>query len=161
LNLVGESWWNGMTSDNAAAFRMAVDGEKSLRQHLEPTRRRFSSVTGAELSETLGRLVSQVDQASLSEEFADMLAMARRQAANHGIDGWVDDLLAFVRPWGFDPASIQTPTTIWHGEHDSFVPISHGQWLASRIPLAVPQLLAAEGHLSLVARRLDEILRGL
>ena len=52
---------------------------------------------------------------------------------------------------------------IWHGTEDLFVPFSHGQWLASRVPGASTHLEPGEGHLSIglggVDRMLDELAR--
>ena len=62
----------------------------------------------------------------------------------------IDDDLAYVRPWGFDPASIQVPTLLLHGERDGVVPPAHGRWLASRIPGAELRLTPDDGHISVL-----------
>lgn len=49
-------------------------------------------------------------------------------------DGWWDDGLAFMEPWGFEFAAIQTPVLLRHGRQDRFVPYGHGEWLARQIP---------------------------
>ena len=51
-----------------------------------------------------------------------------------GRDGWVDDYLAFVRPWGFDVRTITVPVSIWHGLRDDSTPRSHSDWLAANVP---------------------------
>lgn len=43
----------------------------------------------------------------------------------------IDDDLASVTPWGFDPATIQVPVLLLHGGRDGIVPASHGRWLAA------------------------------
>ena len=43
------------------------------------------------------------------------------QAVN-GVWGWVDDDLAFLRPWGFDVRDISVPILIEYGETDVLVP---------------------------------------
>ena len=53
-----------------------------------------------------------------------------------GLDGWVDDDIALVRPWGFDLASISVPVSIWHGTHDTRVPRAHTDWLLAHLPTA-------------------------
>ena len=49
-------------------------------------------------------------------------------------DGWLDDAIAFYRPWGFGVETIGVPVSIWHGQDDTAAPISHARWLAQRIP---------------------------
>ena len=67
-------------------------------------------------------------------------------------DGWLDDDLAFVSPWGFDVASISVPVLITQGDQDLMVPFAHGQWLASAVPSATVRLMDGEGHISLEAQ---------
>jgi pimeloyl-ACP methyl ester carboxylesterase len=105
-------------------------------------------------------LVDDVDRAALSGEFAETLARMLRRALSNGIDGWLDDDLAFVKPWGFDLGSIRVPVSIWQGAHDRMVPFSHGEWLAAHVPGARVHLYDDEGHISL-AQQLPRILEDL
>lgn len=63
-----------------------------------------------------------------------MLLRNYREGLRTSAYGWIDDALAFSRPWGFDPADITGPVLLWHGEKDVFSPVGHTRWLASRIP---------------------------
>ena len=65
----------------------------------------------------------------------------------NGVFGWVDDDLAFLKPWGFDVRDIAVPTEVWYGETDVLVPAAHGRWLARTIPDAEVTVEQEEGHL--------------
>ena len=58
---------------------------------------------------------------------------------------------------GFDLHEISVPTMIWQGTDDLFVPFSHGQWLAARVPGASTHLEQGEGHLSLALGAVDRM----
>jgi pimeloyl-ACP methyl ester carboxylesterase len=75
-----------------------------------------------------------------------------------GVYGWLDDDLAFTKPWGFDVASIARPVAIWQGDQDRMVPFAHGEWLATNVPGAHAHLMPGEGHITLGAKRIGEIL---
>ena len=47
---------------------------------------------------------------------------------------------------------IETPVVSWHGTHDLFVPLAHGEWLAKRIPNVQAHLSDEDGHLTLLQR---------
>jgi pimeloyl-ACP methyl ester carboxylesterase len=68
------------------------------------------------------------------------------QAAN-GVWGWVDDMLAFIRPWGFDLDAITVPVLVRYGSSDVLVPPAHGQWLAANVPGCVVAVDGVAGHL--------------
>ena len=62
----------------------------------------------------------------------------------------IEDDLAYVTPWGFDPAAISAPTLLLHGTADRIVPVAHSRWLAARIPHAELRVGAGDGHLSIM-----------
>jgi pimeloyl-ACP methyl ester carboxylesterase len=91
---------------------------------------------------------SAADKAALIAvpEVAEWLAESIKTAALSGIWGWLDDDLAWARPWGFSVADIRVPVIIRHGDEDGFVPIEEGRWLAAHIPGARFDELAGGGH---------------
>src|SRR5690606_19450279 len=105
--------------------------------------------------EAFGGLVTPVDAAVLTADFADWLSRTFNHAAAQGAVGVRDDGIAAVTPWGFDLADLAAPVAIWQGREDAFVPYEHGAWLAEHVPGAQAHLLEDEGHLTLMYR-LDE-----
>jgi len=89
--------------------------------------------------------------AAHSRDRADYLATCTRdvlRADNSGAfddDGSWEDALAFYNPWGFDPADIQAPVSLWHGMQD-FLPVTHARWLADRIPNVTTHFPADQDH---------------
>jgi pimeloyl-ACP methyl ester carboxylesterase len=73
------------------------------------------------------------------------------QGVQGGIDGMVDDDLAYVRPWGFDPTQVSVPVLLVHGEKDRIVPSAHSRWLAHRLPRAELRLRPNAGHISVLS----------
>ena len=80
------------------------------------------------------------------------------RCAGPGVDGWLDDDLAFTRPWGFDPASVATPTFLWRGHRGPHGAAGPREWLAGKVPGIRAHLVPGEGHLSIGVGRLPEIL---
>jgi len=72
--------------------------------------------------------------AAHSREVAEHLAMCWRDGMRGGDQGWWDDWVAFLQPWGFDLSAIRVPVQLWHGQLDTSPPPAHGRWLADRIP---------------------------
>jgi pimeloyl-ACP methyl ester carboxylesterase len=59
----------------------------------------------------------------------------------------IDDLLLFLRPWGFSVRDIEVPVRWWHGDADNIVPFEHGSHMVSLIPDAQLYVRHAESHL--------------
>ncbi|MHB1430732.1 MAG: alpha/beta fold hydrolase [Streptosporangiaceae bacterium] len=148
----------GMGEENIEEFGAAEQGEAPLSAFLAEQMAALSGVTGPQVAEALGGLVTAVDQAALTGRFAEYQAASFRAALSTGIAGWRDDDLAFVADWGFALADLRLPVSIWQGDQDAMVPFAHGQWLAAHIPGARAHLLPGEGHLSLGITRIGDVL---
>lgn len=159
----GLDFLDGMGEDNLAEFGEALQGEEPLRRWLEQARAELVDVTGDEVAASLETLISEGDRACLTGEFADYLATEFRQAVSVGVDGWLDDDLAFTRPWGFELADIAVPVHLWQGSADLMVPFAHGRWLGREMPRAIAHLEDGKGHLDIMLGHLetwlDELLR--
>jgi pimeloyl-ACP methyl ester carboxylesterase len=154
----GLNFLDGMADDNITEFTLAANGEDALLPFLEQFAGALADIDGASAAEALGDLASDVDKAALTGDFADHMAAAMRAAVSTGVYGWLDDDLAFTKPWGFDVASIARPVAIWQGDQDRMVPFAHGEWLATNVPGAHAHLMPGEGHITLGAKRIGEIL---
>ncbi len=148
----------GMGEDNIEEFGAALEGEDALRAWLDKARPELVAVTPDDVATSLDTLLPPVDEAALTGEFAEHLAESFRQSVAAGVDGWLDDDLAFTRPWGFDLGAIAVPTYLWQGSDDLMVPFAHGQWLAERIPGVTAHLEQGEGHLSVGLGAMDRML---
>jgi pimeloyl-ACP methyl ester carboxylesterase len=157
----GLDWMAGMGQDNVDEFSAALGGKEALRPVLEKWASELAAVRGPDVAESLRTLVSDVDKRALTGEFAEMLAESFRRAVSKGVAGWLDDDLAFTRPWGFSLGSIRRPVAVWQGDQDRMVPFGHGAWLAERIPGARVHLQPEEGHLSLAVASLEPIIADL
>jgi pimeloyl-ACP methyl ester carboxylesterase len=153
----GLDWLGGMAAENVEEFGAAAAGEEPLSDFLNAQIPGLSELRAEQITGALGDLLSDVDRKAITGEFAEYLAGTMRAAVSGGIAGWRDDDLAFVGDWGFDPAAVETPVSIWQGAEDRMVPYGHGQWLASRVPGATAHFAPAEGHVSLLLNEFDTI----
>jgi pimeloyl-ACP methyl ester carboxylesterase len=143
----GLDWLAGMTPGNVEEFEAAVAGEAAIRAVAARERIPILERLAAGRSDFLGesQVMSEADQAQLAKHLiriADQLT----NALAPGVDGWVDDDLAFTRRWGFDVGSIRVPVYLTYGRSDLAVPPAHGDWLAAHIPGATVDVQDA-GHM--------------
>src|SRR6266566_4298542 len=156
----GLAWLAGMCRENLTEFGAAQRGEAALAAFLEGQAAALALAAPADIAEALGGLVSAVDKAALTGDFAAFLAASFCAALSAGIAGWRDDDLAFFSDWGFG-LSEAGRAAIWQGDQDRMVPYAHGAWLARQLPSARAHLLPGHGHLTLTAACWPEILADL
>jgi pimeloyl-ACP methyl ester carboxylesterase len=146
----GLDWLDRMSPGNVEEFALAVRGEEAFR----PLVRRIGADALAAMERgeppvTSDYELSESDlaqlRARLAEDDPERLDRARATWVG-GIDGWIDDGIAMTRPWGFDPAAITVPVSVWYGPEDVLVPPAHSEWLLGRIPGAERRLLDG-GHM--------------
>ena len=145
-----EAWLAGMGQDNLDEFGAALAGEGTLRPFLEEMRTQVLAATPEQLGEVLAGLLPPVDIDAANAGFGAFQHALFAGALAPGVDGWLDDDLAFVRAWGFDLDAVEVPVLITQGGQDLMVPAAHGLWLATHVAGAETVLDEDEGHLSLI-----------
>ena len=132
----GLDWFAGMAASGVASLRAASEGRAAKERY---------EAAGTEYDPEF----TPADHAALLDEWS-WLAAVVRPAVEAGPGGLIDDDLAFVTPWGFDPARIIAPLLLLHGSRDRVVPSSHSEWLSRRCPSAELQLSPDDGHISIL-----------
>jgi pimeloyl-ACP methyl ester carboxylesterase len=161
FGVAGLDFTAGMGEENLTEFGAASEGESRLREYLEIQREYLREATVSDILTGLSTLLPDVDRAVMTAEFVEDMVASFHEALVTSVDGWLDDDLAFVRPWGFSLDEISIPVMVWQGTADLMVPFSHGEWLAANVPGVTAHLEEGEGHLSVgvgaIERMLDEL----
>lgn len=152
---------NGMGQDNIEEFGAALAGESELDEFLTAMGSALKDVTGDDVIDSMASLLPEADRELLRSGHGEVLASELRWSVKNGIDGWFDDDIAFVNPWGFDLNAVGNKVIILQGSDDLMVPFAHGQWLARNIPSADARLIQGEGHLSIGVDHLGTAMREL
>ncbi len=143
----GLDWLAGMSPVNVEEFTRARSGEAAYRPLVEQLAR--DAVAAAErggLAVADGYELAGSDRTILAAQARSAGHLFRTKAAyTDGIDGCIDDGIAFTRPWGFEITTITVPVSVWYGPDDALCPRAHTDWLLRHIPSAKAQALPG-GH---------------
>jgi pimeloyl-ACP methyl ester carboxylesterase len=142
----GLDYFAGMGQANIADTKLMLEDEAAARAGLGPERDAMLAMQPDQLAEATG-----------SRELAEYLVRGFHAGLAPGGEGWWDDGMAQLRPWGFEVDSIRVPVQLWHGRLDTFVPFGHGEWLARTIPGVDAHLTSDDGHGSVIQRHIPEL----
>jgi pimeloyl-ACP methyl ester carboxylesterase len=131
----GLDWFEGFGPAGVAELRAAAAGRTALEEHLAE-------------SDDEPEFTPE-DEAALAGEWSWLIDVVRPALAG-GMEGFIEDDLAGVDAWGFDPAEVAAPALFLHGGRDRVVPAAHGEWLARRCPSAELWLRPGDGHISIL-----------
>ncbi|MEV4106252.1 alpha/beta hydrolase [Nonomuraea sp. NPDC049695] len=132
----GLDWFAGMYASGQASLRAAVQG-RAAKERFEAS------------AEYDPEMFIPADHAALGGDWS-WFGSVVGPAVKGGQGGPIDDDLAYVNPWGCDPARITAPTLLMHGDQDRVVPSSHGTWLARHCPSAQIRRFPGDGHISVL-----------
>ena len=135
----GLDWFAGMGETSAASLRAAAAGRAAKEAHVVEGEPDFTPDDWDTLNGSWSWLMSVVGP-----------------AIEAGPAAAIDDDLAYVTPWGFDPTTITAPMLILHGAGDRMIPSAHGEWLAAHCPTAELRIRPA-GHLSILPEAHDAL----
>jgi pimeloyl-ACP methyl ester carboxylesterase len=136
--LAPDSWLAGMSPGNVIEFTTALRSETAYRELVQKLGQEAVANIEAKNPEVLsGYDLPEADLAeirrNLNEDLPGQLERARASWLE-STDGWVDDALAMVRPWGVDLAQLQVPVSLWYGPDDVLCPRGHTDWLLAHLP---------------------------
>ncbi|MFC5835052.1 alpha/beta fold hydrolase [Nonomuraea insulae] len=132
----GLDWFAGMSRSGQASLRAAAEGRAAKERH--EARAEYDP-----------EMFAPADHAALNGTWS-WFDKVVGPALEPGRDGLIDDDLAYVSPWGCDPAQVSAPVLLLHGDQDRVAPSSYGQWLARRCPDAELRLSPGAGHISIL-----------
>jgi pimeloyl-ACP methyl ester carboxylesterase len=144
------NWYAGMSELNVAEYAAA---DRSRHKLIDDVVKHANRIQ--ENPEALIHLLAPALR-GIDRRVTDDVAMRRQLTATYaeaicnGPYGWIDDVFALRRPWGFRLESVAAPVLLWHGRADTFSPAGHTRWLASRIPHATVAIDSDAGHFGAV-----------
>ena len=132
----GLDWFAGMAPQAEATLRAAAAGREA--------KERYEATAPDD-----GSSFTQADHEALAGVWS-WFGSVVGPALTDGPGGLIDDDLAYVAPWGFDPAAVQTSVLLLHGDQDRVAPVAHAAWLARRMPVAELRVMPGDGHISVL-----------
>jgi pimeloyl-ACP methyl ester carboxylesterase len=90
---------------------------------------------------------SEADHVLLEREgVRESLYEAITEGLRHGVDGPVQDLQLYCRPWGLGLGKIDVPSIVWQGSNDTIVPAEAAYYLARALPQCSLYVRPGDGH---------------
>ncbi|KAK5118944.1 hypothetical protein LTR62_000155 [Meristemomyces frigidus] len=139
----------------------SLQGEEVLRKFVEPQRAELLAADVKGVVEVMSSILPEADRKVMLEndEVGQETVNSFREGLKNGCDGWVDDDMAFIHPWGFELSEVKCPVFMYHGETDLMVPFAHGKWIAKEIPAKhlTAHMQPGHGHISIFMGQVDSM----
>jgi len=148
LSANGLDWFAGMAPSSEASLRAALKGRAAKEAH-EAAEEEKGKEEESEKPDG-DSAFTPADEAMFAGPWSWLLDVVRPALAA-GPAALIDDDLAYVAPWGFDPAQVTAPLLLLHGDADRMIPSSHSKWLAAHLPGSELRIQPGAGHISILA----------
>ena len=153
----GLDWLAGMGELNVQEFGLLFEGGEVHEEAVRRSQAELFSGGPEGLREAMQTILSPLDRDVMTPDVTEWTFAVMAEGAAHRIEGWRDDDLAMVEPWGFAVSDIRIPVLVLQGVDDLMVPPQHGRWLAGQIPGVEAEVSETEGHMTLWARRIPDV----
>ncbi|RDW59169.1 hypothetical protein BP5796_12093 [Coleophoma crateriformis] len=152
----------GQGEDNIEEFNAALRGEDELQKFCVASRTEMLKGDVAAMVEAISSLLPKVDKDAMMNGavMGEYLFATTNEGLKVSADGWVDDTMSFLKPWGFEFSEIKVPVIVYQGSEDKMVPYAHGEWLVKHLPQEKlsKHLMQGQGHVSIFLGQEDKML---
>jgi len=147
----------GLIGLNRAGWFTAREGWDAMYQLLAPVRKELSRDPLAGFRAVMDAAPAADKAVMQDPEWQRVMIEDVTEALRPGAEGWVDESMAVMGPWDFDPSNVRCSVTWWHGENDVNAPIAAVRRLVGTMPGVDLRVWTDAGHLQPYLRH-DEIL---
>jgi pimeloyl-ACP methyl ester carboxylesterase len=151
IDAKGLDWYAGQTVDNKKELNTALKGLGSFKAAYYALVDYWKICRPADFYEAV-KASFPASVADITYDISNYSLSQVREGMKNGFDGWYEDDIATITPWGFDPGQIKIPVLLIYHEKDEGIPMAHGKWLASKIPNVQTNFTGKGGHLSMISR---------
>ena len=109
----GLDWSAGMADSNVRAYRSAEGNLGALITTLKEQAGHVKGDSDGLLKQLWPELVSHDKDVIGDIALRRIIAEVHAEALRDTVDGWMDDVIALSRPWGFDLSDITAPVKLW------------------------------------------------
>jgi pimeloyl-ACP methyl ester carboxylesterase len=88
----------------------------------------------------------------LTDDIKSAFTADVQEACRQGGRGMADDLLQYLRPWGFLLADVRGPVYLWHGTEDPKVPVELARRVVEQLPDVTAHFVPG-GHFAALAHQ--------
>lgn len=153
----GLDWFADMGQDNVDDFKLLASNEAAARAKMTEDWKGFLAATPAQMAEGMASLLTPTDAKVATGPVGEFMSAAMKDGMRESDEGWWEDGVSSMLPWGFELTEISVPVLLLHGRQDKFVPFGHGEWLAAHIPGVEARLTEEDGHLTLFESRIGAV----
>ena len=132
---------------NAVSYKLAKCGWEALHPFTEKERTVMLADPVAGLRASMSG-APQDDQRIMSEPtWQRSHSLGVREALRQGGEGWTDETMAILSPWGFEPQEVTSHVSWWAGAADINCPLSAVRRYVGSLPSAQLHVWEGAGHL--------------
>ena len=147
----------GMTEENRDDWLLPLTNMEKFEASLEEKVTEWSSYSDEQIR---GNFNVKAEDPSLNEVISAIKAKLKYSFVQ-GIQGFRDDRLAILKPWGFSLGETSMPVQIWTGTEDVNVPQTHARYLHGVIPNSELRTIVGKNHGTIIEPAVEEGFRWL
>lgn len=132
---------------NAISYQLAKVGWEALNSFTAQERETMLADPVAGLRASMVNAPSDDQRIMAEPSWQHAHGIGVREALRQGGEGWTDETMAILAPWGFEPEQVQPHVSWWAGEADINCPLSAVRRYVNRLPSADLHVWEGAGHL--------------